>query len=73
MPVLHFAGWKRHYSLYSASRYPVAASEGDLEPHAIRKGTMGFPLSEPVPAALITRIAKFRIKEIAERVGTEND
>jgi uncharacterized protein YdhG (YjbR/CyaY superfamily) len=30
------------------------------------KGTIRFPLSEPVPARLIERIAKFRTKEVAE-------
>jgi uncharacterized protein YdhG (YjbR/CyaY superfamily) len=66
-PVLHFAGWKRHYSLYPANGRVVAAFEADLAPYEISKGTIRFPLSEPVPARLIARIAKFRAKEVAER------
>jgi UDP-glucose 4-epimerase len=31
------------------------------------KGTIRFPLSEPVPVKLIERIAKFRAKEAADR------
>ena len=31
------------------------------------KGTIRFPLSEPVPGRLIEDIAKFRAKEVAAR------
>jgi uncharacterized protein YdhG (YjbR/CyaY superfamily) len=64
-PVLHFAGWKHHYSLYAASAAIVAAFTRELAPYKIQKGTISFPLSEPVPVKLIERIAKFRAKELA--------
>jgi uncharacterized protein YdhG (YjbR/CyaY superfamily) len=63
--VLHFAGWKQHYSLYAASETIVAAFRKELAPYKIQKGTISFPLSEPVPEKLIERIAKFRAKEVA--------
>jgi uncharacterized protein YdhG (YjbR/CyaY superfamily) len=66
-PVLYFAGWRQHYSLYPASERLVAAFQDDLTPYEISKGTIRFPLSEPVPVKLIERIAKFRAKEVAER------
>ena len=66
-PVLYFAGWKQHYSLYPATERVVAAFKADLAPYEIKKGTIRFPLSQPVPVTLITRIAKFRAKEVAER------
>jgi len=64
-PVLYFAGWKRHYSLYPASGNLVAAFQDALAPYEISKGTIRFPLSESVPVKLIERIAKFRAKEAA--------
>jgi len=64
-PVLHFAGWKQHYSLYAASAAIVAAFTRELAPYKIQKGTISFPLSEPVPVKVIERIAKFRAKELA--------
>jgi uncharacterized protein YdhG (YjbR/CyaY superfamily) len=67
-PVLFFAGWKHHYSLYPASRNIVAALQDDLAPDEIAKGTIRFPLSDPVPVKLIQRIAKLRAKEVAGRV-----
>jgi uncharacterized protein YdhG (YjbR/CyaY superfamily) len=66
-PVLYFAGWRQHYSLYPATDLVVAAFTDDLAPYEVNKGTIRFPLSEPVPVKLIERIAKFRAKEVAER------
>jgi uncharacterized protein YdhG (YjbR/CyaY superfamily) len=63
--VLHFAGWKKHCSLYFASDGVVAAFGDEFAPYAVKKGTIIFPLSQPVPVKLIERIAKFRAKEIA--------
>ena len=66
--VLFFAGWKKHYSLYPANERLVAAFKDELAPYEVNnKGTIRFPLSEPVPVKLIERIAKFRAKDLAER------
>jgi len=65
--VLYFAGWKQHYSLYPATGQLVAAFKDDLAPYKLSKGTIRFPLSEPVPVRLIGRLAKFRAKEAAAR------
>jgi uncharacterized protein YdhG (YjbR/CyaY superfamily) len=65
--VIYFAGWKRHYSLYPATAPLVAAFNEELAAYEVSKGTIRFPLSQPVPAKLIERIAKFRAKEAAER------
>ena len=65
--VLYFAGWKQHYSLYPAGDQLVAAFKEELAGYKLSKGTIRFPLSEPVPVKLIERIAKFRAKEVAER------
>jgi uncharacterized protein YdhG (YjbR/CyaY superfamily) len=64
--VLYFAGWKRHYSLYPATDRLVEAFTDELAPYEISKGTIRFPLSEPVPVRLIERIARFRARESAE-------
>lgn len=61
--VVFFAGWKEHFSLYPASAALVAAFAKELAPYEVSKGTIRFPLSEPVPERLITRIAKAREKE----------
>jgi uncharacterized protein YdhG (YjbR/CyaY superfamily) len=66
--VLYFAGWKRHYSLYPATGGVVEEFKDELVPYEVNdKGTIRFPLSQPVPEKLIGRIARFRAQETAER------
>jgi uncharacterized protein YdhG (YjbR/CyaY superfamily) len=65
--VIYFAGWKKHYSLYPAGDRLVAAFKDELARYEVDKGTIRFPLSEPVPVRLIARIAKFRAREAARR------
>ncbi len=70
-PVLYFAGWKQHYSLYPASERVVTAFKDEVALYEVNKGTIRFPLIQPVPVELIGRIAKFRAKEVAEHEKTK--
>ena len=63
--VIYFAGWSQHYSLYPSSDRLVATFKNELSGYEISKGTIRFPLSEPVPAKLIEGIVKFRAAEVA--------
>jgi uncharacterized protein YdhG (YjbR/CyaY superfamily) len=60
--VLYFAGWKNHYSIYPAKEPLVAKFQKELTAFEITKGTIKFPLDQPVPVKLIEGIAKFRAK-----------
>jgi uncharacterized protein YdhG (YjbR/CyaY superfamily) len=64
-PMLYFAGFKEHYSLFAASGTFFAALEEELRGYDLRKGTVHFPLTKPVPVKLISRIAKLRAAVIA--------
>ena len=64
-PVIYFAGFKQHYSVYPAKARLVAAFKRELARYQYNnKGTIRFPLSEPVPERLIEAIARFRAKEV---------
>jgi len=65
--VIYFAGWKEHYSIYPAIGGLVPAFQQELKRYKVTKGTIRFPLSEPVPVKLIEKIAKFRANAVAER------
>jgi len=65
--VLYFAGWKQHFSIYPAIGALAETFKKELARYKVSKGTIRFPLSEPVPEKLIGRIAKFRAKEVALR------
>jgi uncharacterized protein YdhG (YjbR/CyaY superfamily) len=66
-PILYFAGWKHHYSLYPSTARVIAAFKDKLAPYEVSKGTIRFPLSEAIPVRLIEGIAKLRAKEVAAR------
>lgn len=66
---IYFAGWKRHYSLYPFGDELLAKFRDELAGCELDKGTIRFPLSEPVPAGLIGRIAKFRAAQAAARAA----
>jgi uncharacterized protein YdhG (YjbR/CyaY superfamily) len=66
-PVVYFAGWTEHYSLYPMNKRMEAAFAKELAKYEISgRGTVRFPLSKPVPIGFIQRIAKFRARENAE-------
>ena len=47
--LIYFAGWTQHYSLYPVTAQLVHALSDQLAPYAVGKGTIRFPLSQPVP------------------------
>jgi uncharacterized protein YdhG (YjbR/CyaY superfamily) len=53
---IYLAGWKRHVSMY-----PIPDVEPELaaaiEPYRASKGTLKFPLRQPIPYDLIERLA----------------
>jgi uncharacterized protein YdhG (YjbR/CyaY superfamily) len=58
--LIHFAGWKKHVSLY-----PVPAGseafERQIAKYVDGKGTVKFPLDEPLPVKLIERVVKLHL------------
>lgn len=64
-PMLYFASFKEHYSPFAASGTFFTALEDELRGYELRKGTVHFPLSQPVPVKLISRIARLRAAGIA--------
>jgi uncharacterized protein YdhG (YjbR/CyaY superfamily) len=53
--LVQFAGWKHHISLYPVpDADPAFAAE--LAPYLAGKGTLRFPLDEPIPGGLIERV-----------------
>ncbi|MCA9905649.1 MAG: DUF1801 domain-containing protein [Anaerolineae bacterium] len=60
--LIHFAAFKSHIGLYPT---PSATEEfaRELAPYAVSKGTIRFPLNQPIPYDLVTRIVQFRVQE----------
>ena len=61
-PLVYFAGYQRHIGFYAT---PSGHSEfsQELSRYKQGKGSVQFPLNEPMPLDLISRIVQFRVKE----------
>ena len=63
--LIFFAAYKKHIGLYPAPR-GAEKFKKELSAYEGGKGTVQFPLDEPVPFDLISRIVKFRVAENLE-------
>jgi uncharacterized protein YdhG (YjbR/CyaY superfamily) len=60
--LVHFAGYKNHIGLYPAPN-AISVFSKELAAYQTSKGAIQFPLDEPLPLPLITKIVKFRLTE----------
>ena len=60
--LIYFAAFKKHIGVYPPVRGDEQLSK-ELSRYRGEKGNLKFPLDEPIPYELITRVVKFRIKE----------
>jgi uncharacterized protein YdhG (YjbR/CyaY superfamily) len=64
--LIYFAGFKNHVSVYPAPR-GTEQFKKELAAYEGGKGTVRFPLDQPIPYGLIKRIVKFKVKENKEK------
>ena len=60
--LVHFAAFKHHIGFYPTPT-GVEAFKDEVEPYQHAKGSIRFPLDEPIPYDLIRKIVEFRAKE----------
>jgi len=63
-----FAAFKNHCSFYVMSPSVMEAHRDELKPYNTAKGTIRFPIGKPLPATLVKKLVKARIKENEARV-----
>lgn len=63
--LVSFAAFKNHCSLFPASEAVMKAYGEELQPYFSGKGTFRFRPDNPIPAALVKKIVKTRIKEVS--------
>jgi len=57
-----FAAFKNHIGFYPKAS-AIEAFKEKLSAYEIRKGTIRFPINEPIPFDLIKEMVRFRVKE----------
>lgn len=66
--LVYFAGYQHHIGLYPMAS-AIAKFKKELSVYKSAKGSVQFPLNEPLPVDLITKIVEFRIQENLEKLA----
>lgn len=69
-PLVYFAAFKNHIGFYATPSGHSEFSEA-LSTYKQGKGSVQFPLDQPIPYELVERIVKFRLTENDNRMKSE--
>lgn len=64
-PLVYFAGYEHHIGFYPIPS-GIEAFKKELSIYKQGKGSVQFPLNQPLPTELIEKIVKFRVQENKE-------
>ena len=68
--LVHFAGYKNHIGFYPVPT-GIEAFKEELSVYKQGKGSVQFPLDQPMPYDLIRRIVAFRVAENVAKAATK--
>ena len=60
--LVSYAAFKNHCSFFPGAA-PIKAHEDELKSYVTSKGTIRFPAAKPLPAGLVKKLVKTRVKE----------
>ena len=64
--LVYFAGYDNHIGFYPTPS-ALDAFKKEIAVYKNSKGAVQFPLNEPLPLALITKMVKFRVEQTQEK------
>lgn len=64
--LVHFAAFKNHIGFYPTPT-GIEAFKKELAPYKGAKGSVQFPIDQPLPLPLIRKIVAYRVKENLEK------
>lgn len=65
--LLYYAAWKEHVGLYGSMGTLTKVFAKELSRYVFSKGTIQFPLDNPLPEKLIQKLVHFRVNENKEK------
>jgi len=68
--LVHFAAYKNHIGFYPAPS-GIETFKDELAGYKGAKGSVQFPINEPLPLDLISRIVAFRVAENLEKAAAK--
>lgn len=68
--LVHFSGYRYHIGFYPGAA-GIKVFEKEISKYKSAKGSVQFPLNQPIPFDLITRITKFRVQQNLEKAQTK--
>src|SRR6478609_4806392 len=68
--LVHFAAFKKHIGFYPAPQ-GIEEFKKELSKYKGAKGSIQFPLDQPLPLSLVTKIVKFRVAMNMEKMKTK--
>jgi uncharacterized protein YdhG (YjbR/CyaY superfamily) len=60
--LVHFAAFKNHIGFFPTPS-AIVAFRKELAPYQQAKGSVQFPIAQPIPLGLVKKIVKFRVKQ----------
>lgn len=65
--LVYFAAFKNHCSFFPASGLLIKEMATELAAYKTSKGTIQFTIDKPLPAALVKKMVKMRVKQNLEK------
>lgn len=68
--LVHFAGYEKHIGFYPTPS-GIEKFKKEISAYKWAKGSVQFPLNQPIPYELISKIVSFRVEENIERAAAK--
>lgn len=68
--LVHFSGYKNHIGFYPGGA-GIKAFEKEISIYKSAKGSVQFPINQPLPLDLISKITKFRVIQNLDKAKTK--
>jgi uncharacterized protein YdhG (YjbR/CyaY superfamily) len=70
--LVYFAVFKNHIGFFPTAK-PIEIFKDELKAFKTSKGTIQFPLDKKMPLSLISKITKYRVKDVEEKKSKKSN